>query len=125
MSRISAHVLLDLHHKLTGRRHDQRARAAPFSVAHGSSQLRQDGQNESGCLSRARLRDADEIVPGQNVRDRGDLNRSRFGVTGFLDRLENLGGKMKSAKWHKPGTIVPCCASASLILCASAAVREA
>src|SRR5213078_1016229 len=90
--------------------------AASLSIGSGSSQLRQNRQNESRCLSRACLGDADKIMSGENVRDRGDLNRSRLGVACFLDRLENLRGKIKSAKWHKPGTIVSSGASASLIL---------
>ena len=81
------------------------ARAAPLPIADGSSELRQDGQNERGCLSRACLRDADEIVSGQNVRDSCHLNGSRLGVAGFLHGFENLRGEIESAKWHKPGTI--------------------
>ena len=103
MFRVSAHVLLDLHHELTRRRHHQRARAAPLTVLHRRRQLRQNRQNERRRLSGAGLRDADDIVPRENVRDRRDLNRSRLGVTGVVDRLQNLGRKIECAKGHKPG----------------------
>ena len=124
MFRVRAHVLFDLHHEFTGRRNHQRAHATPLIIPDGSSQLRQNGENECGRLPRAGLRDPDEIVPGQNVRDRGHLNRSRLGIAGFLHGFENLRGKIKSAKWHKPGTIVPSAASASLILLARLCCRN-
>ncbi len=74
-------------------------------VTDGSRELRQDRQNERRRFASAGLRDADEIVPGENVRDRRHLNRSRLGVTGFLHGFENFRGKVKGTKWHKPGTI--------------------
>ena len=75
-------------------------------VADGSRELRQDGQHERRRFPRAGLRNPDKIVPGQNVRDGGHLNRGRLGVAGILNGLENLRGKIESAKRHKPGTIV-------------------
>ena len=44
-------------------------------------------ENERGRLSRTCLRDAHEIVPLKNNRDRGHLNWGGFRVAGFLDRL--------------------------------------
>ena len=73
---------------------------------HRRGELRQDRQNERRRLSRAGLRDADEIVPREDVRDGRGLDGSRLGVTGFLDRLQNLGGKIECSKGHKTGTIV-------------------
>ena len=90
MFRVCAHVLLDLHHQFTRRRHDQRARPAPLTVLHRRCQLCENGKNKRCGFSCAGLRDPDEVVPRQNVRDGSDLNRSRLGVSGFLDRAKNL-----------------------------------
>ncbi len=121
MLRISAHVLFDLHHELAGRRNHESTHPMPPAVAAGRSEFGQDGQHERRCLSRARLRDPDQIVPRKNVRDRGHLNRGRFGVAGFLHGLENLRGQIESAKRHKPGTIVGSGRIASLIWALAAA----
>ncbi len=106
MSGVGAHVLFDLDYQLAGGRNDEGAQAAPLTIPDGRSEFRQDGQDERCRLSRACLRDSDQIVPGENERDRGHLNRGRFGVAGFLHGFENLRGKIESAKRHKPGTIV-------------------
>src|ERR1700730_11657150 len=104
MFRVSAHVLLDLHHEFTCRRDHQRAGAALLTVSHRGCEPRQDRQNERRRLSGAGLRDADDIVSGENVRDRRDLNRSRLRVTGVLNGLQNLGREIECAKRHKlPG----------------------
>ena len=100
MFRVSAHVLLDLDHEFTRRRHDQRARAAPLPVLDRSGQLGQDRQDERRRLPGTGLRDADDIVSGENVRDGCDLDRSRLGVTRVVHGLEDLGRKMECAKGH-------------------------
>ena len=93
MFRVGAHVLLDLHDELTRRRHHQRARAVcrwSSYCMRAARELRQNRQNKSGGFSRAGLRDADDIVPRENERDGRDLDRSRLGVTGVLNGLQNL-----------------------------------
>jgi len=99
--RVSAHVLLDLHHQLTSRRDYQRARAAGLTVRLRRSQFHYNRQNESRCLSRARLRNPDHIVSRENERDRRDLNRSRLGVARVVHGLYNLRRKIECAEWHE------------------------
>ena len=64
-----------------------------MSVLDRSSQLRQDRQHERRRLAGARLRDADDIVSGENVRDGCDLDRSRLGVTRVVHGLQEPGAK--------------------------------
>ena len=99
MLRVSLHVLLDLHDEFARRRNDQHARAATLAMRR-RGELREDGQREGRRLARARLRDADEVVPRDDRRDGGGLNRRRFGVTGIRHRLQNPGIKAKLSKWH-------------------------
>ena len=103
--RVSAHVLLDLHHQLASRRDHQRARsriARPVTTRCGELgrfyELHQNRQNESSRFSGAGLRDADDIVSRENERDRRDLDRSWLGVAGVIDGLQDLGGKIECAK---------------------------
>jgi hypothetical protein len=58
------------------------------------------GQRERRRLARAGLRDADEVVPGENRRDGGGLDRRGLGVAGVLHGVQNFGVKAKAAKWH-------------------------
>ena len=45
-----------------------------------------------GCgFSGAGLRDTNEIVIGQDLGDRGGLDRGGLGVTGFLNCFKNIG----------------------------------
>ena len=64
-------------------------------------ELGEDGQGERGCLARASLRDADEVVPRENRRDGRGLNGSRLGVAGFLHGFENVGIEAKETKRHR------------------------
>ena len=50
------------------------------------------------------------------MRDGGYLNGCWLGIAGFLHGQENLRRKVKSPKWHKPGTIVSLEAIAPVIL---------
>ena len=105
MPRIRAHVFLDLHDQLARRRHDQRLHPAPLTIRAGRGKFRQDRQDERRCLPRAGLRDADDVATGQDFRDGSELDRSRFGITGVLDGLENGKRKLERAKRHETGTI--------------------
>src|SRR5438270_4086537 len=98
---VSAHILFDLHHQLSRRRDDQSARPAFLPVVHRRRQLHQNRPNESGGFSGAGLRDANDIISRENMRDRRDLDRSRLGIAGVLNSLQDFGGKIKRTKWHK------------------------
>ncbi len=100
MPRVSAHVLLDLHGQFARRREDQQFGAAP-RIRREQREFRQDGQRERRRLARARLGDANEVVPRQNRRDGSGLDGRRLGITGFGDRLQYFGVKSQCAKWHK------------------------
>ena len=69
-------------------------------------ELHQNRPNESRGFSGAGLRDADDIMSRENVRDRRDLDRSWLGVAGVINSLQDFRGKIKRAKWHGAGTIV-------------------
>ncbi len=51
----------------------------------------QQRQAESGRFARSRLGAAQDVASREHKRDRMHLNRSRFGITLLLDRLEELG----------------------------------
>ena len=93
---VSAHILLNLHDEFARRRDDQRTRPA----AQPACELREDWQGERRRLARACLRDADQVVTFEDQRDGGGLDRSRLGVTGFLNGFENVGIEAEGAKWH-------------------------
>jgi hypothetical protein len=82
-------VFLDLNDQFPSRNHDQAA--DPAMLWWICRHERKQRENESGRLSRTCLGDAHQIVPLKNNRDRGHLNRGRFRVAGFLDRLLNRG----------------------------------
>ena len=58
----------------------------------------ENGQRERRRLAGAGLRDADEVVPREDRRDGGGLDRRGLGVAGFLHGLQNFGIKAKCAK---------------------------
>ncbi len=60
-----------------------------------------DGQHESGRLAGARLGNADQVMPGENLRDGFRLDWRRLGVTGLLDCFENIGAEIESTKGHR------------------------
>ena len=118
---VCAHVLLDLRGQLTRRRHDERADApralaAPewgrseggsgvrprgrATIAACPRELREDRQYKGGGFAGAGLCDANEVVPGENLRDGGGLDGSWFSVAGVLDGFENVGVEAKTAKGH-------------------------
>ena len=106
MFRVGAHVFLDLHHQLARRRDHQRAHPAPLPFAEPSSEMMQNRQDEGRRLAGAGLRDADDIAPGENLRNGGRLDRRRLGVTSFLDGFEDAVVETERTKGHEPGTIV-------------------
>ena len=84
---VSPDVFINLQGEFAGRCQDQRARAGLATVAKDRRQPRQNGQREGRGLAGAGLGNANQIVPGDDWRDGGDLNRRRFGVTRFFDGL--------------------------------------
>ena len=66
-----------------------------------AGELREDRQRERRRLAGAGLRDADEIVAREDLRDGRRLDGRRLRVTGFLDCFENIGAEIESAKWHR------------------------
>jgi hypothetical protein len=61
-------------------------------------QLGQHRQRERGGFAGAGLRYADQVMASDNGRYGGSLNWGRLGVTGFLNRFENIGIKAKRTK---------------------------
>src|SRR5205823_10092598 len=102
---ISEGILFDLHHQLSRRRHDQSAWPAFMPVVHRRRQLHQNRPNESRGFSGAGLRDANDIISRENVRDRRDLDRSWLGVAGVMNSLQDFRGKIKRTKWHRTTTV--------------------
>jgi hypothetical protein len=80
-------VFFDLNDQFPSGNHDQAA--DPAMLGRIRRHKREQGENESGRLSRTCLSDAHQIVPLENDRDRGHLDRGGFRVSGFLDRLLN------------------------------------
>ena len=72
-----------------------------------AASLREDRQREGRRLAGARLRDADQVVPREDLRNGRSLDGRRLGVTGFLDGFENVGIETEGAKWHRPRTMEP------------------
>src|ERR1019366_2626294 len=97
---VTANILLDLGHQLTRRRHDQRADMPRAAIASHRREVREDRQYERRRLAGASLRDADEIVSGEDLRDSGRLDRRGFSVTGFLDGFEYIGLEAKGMERH-------------------------
>ena len=118
MFRVSADVLLDLHDELPCWSHHEDARAPPLAVLH-RRELCQNRKNESRGFSRAGLRDPDEIMSGEYLRDRCHLDRSRLGISGILHRLKNFGREIKCAKRHKIGNYRPLGVAPHLVLIGS------
>ena len=85
MLRVGAHVFLDLYHQLTRGRQDEGANAAARARTHQRAEPLQQRQGKSGGLARARLRDADQIVPAENLGNGRCLNGRGLGVTGVLN----------------------------------------
>src|SRR6478672_10706192 len=105
MFSVGAHVLLDLDDKLTRRRQHQRAQpvhvmflvatvrsqlAVPSNGLSRFCELHQNRQNESSCLPRPGLGDADDIVSRENEWNGRNLDWSRLGVTRIPNRLQHL-----------------------------------
>jgi len=63
-------------------------------------ELREDRQDKGGRFAGAGLCDANEVVPGENLRDGGGLDGSRLGVAGVPDGFEDVGLEAKVAKGH-------------------------
>jgi hypothetical protein len=100
MLRVSAHIFLDLQNEFARRRDDQRPRASAPSRSRWRSEPGENGQRECRRFSRAGLGDADEVMPGEDRRDGGGLDRGGFGVAGVLHGVQNFGVKAKVAKGH-------------------------
>ena len=95
---VSPDILLDLHHEFARRGDDESPDFSPITRNEGRGQFAEDRENERRRFARAGLRDPDEIVTGQNLRDGGGLNGGGFGVTGFLDGFKNIGSEAKGTK---------------------------
>ncbi len=106
MFSVRAHIFLDLHDQFTGRCEDQNASAARLAVADHAGKFGEDRQREGGGLSGAGLRDADQVVAGEDLGNGLGLDRRRFGVTSFLDGFENAVSETEYAKGHGARTIV-------------------
>src|SRR3954447_20716756 len=100
MSRVSSDILLDLDDQLPRRSDNEGADPAALLMPSGSGKPGQDRPHEGRCFSRARLRDADDIVSGQDLRNCRQLNWCRLGVTSFLDGFVDLRGELQQAEWH-------------------------
>ena len=85
---VGADVFLDLHDEFARGREDEDTGAAvrPGGSLRGG-ELCKHRQRERGGLAGAGLRDADEVVTGDDRRNGGGLDGRRFGVTRFLDGL--------------------------------------
>ncbi len=104
---IDFYVLLDLQNEFARGRDDERAGAARAAVAEHGRKLGQHRQRERRRLAGAGLRDADEVVAGDDGRNRRRLDGRGFGVAGFLDGLQNFRVETEGLKWHggKLGTV--------------------
>ena len=80
-------ILVDLDHQFAGRGQDQRPDVAGAGVT--GRQTGEQRQGEGGGLAGSRLRDADEILAGEDDRDRRSLDRCRFGVAGVVHGAEH------------------------------------
>ena len=86
---VGAEIVVDLNRELARRRQHQCARTTrtgPFRV---TGKLLQDGKRERGRLAGARLRDAEQIFAGEQMRDGLLLNRGRNGVAFGSQRTQN------------------------------------
>jgi hypothetical protein len=91
-------VFLDLRSKLAGRLEDQRARHARASAA-----LLEQGdhrQCERSGLARSGLCDAEDIAPGENMRDGLRLDRRRRRVTASLYGRQHFGAQSERGEGH-------------------------
>ena len=62
-----------------------------FPSASAAASLVRIGKTNAAVFPGAGLRDADHIASRQHLRNGGELDGSRFGITSFLDCFENLG----------------------------------
>jgi hypothetical protein len=97
---VTADVLLDLGHQFPRWRHNERADAPRAPGAAHRRELREDRQYKRRRLAGAGLGYADEIMPGEDLRDGGRLDRRGFGISGLLDGFEYIGLEAKGTKWH-------------------------
>src|SRR4051812_9060401 len=102
MSRICPEILVDLHHEFARRRNNQRAQTAALLVP--CHQPGQDRPDECRGFSGSGLRDSDNVVACQDLRNSRQLDRGGLGVTGLFDGLENFGGELERTKWHTTPT---------------------
>ena len=92
MTRVRADVLLDLHNELAGRRDDQSARAATaIRLIHARGEIMQNRQDECRRLSRAGLRNADDIAAREHLGNGGGLDGRGLSVASFLDCFVDAG----------------------------------
>jgi hypothetical protein len=86
---ISGDVLSDLNNQFAGRGQNQSADTALVGVVLRADQLGKQREGESGGLAGARLGHADDVLALDDDRNRGLLDRRRFGVAlvghGFED----------------------------------------
>ena len=71
-------------------------------------QLSQDRPNKCRCLSRTRLCNADDIVPGQNLRNSSQLNRCRLSITSFLNGFLDQRAELQRRNGITTVTVVRC-----------------
>ena len=88
---IGGDVLGDLDDQLAGRGQDQAADAALVGAGLGLHQLGQQREGERGGLAGTGLGDADDVMPLDDHRDRGLLDRRRLGVALVGYGFENGG----------------------------------
>jgi hypothetical protein len=73
--------------ELARRREDERTGVTAVGLHHQPLEQR---QHERRRFSRPRLRDADQVAPREEVRDRGGLDGGGLGVAEVGDGLEKL-----------------------------------
>ena len=96
---ISAHVLFDLHDQLPRRRDDQRARPAALAVVPSTPPASSKSAKTKAAVFPVPVCAMPMTsCPGENVRNRRDLDRSRLGVAGVINSLQDFWGKIKGTK---------------------------
>jgi hypothetical protein len=96
---VALEALLHLGGELAGRLEDERARHARPGPA--GLEQRQHGQHEGGRLAGSGLRDAENVLAGEDVRDGLGLDRRRLGIAGRRDRLKDFVAETEFGEGHE------------------------
>ena len=95
---VVAEVVVDLDGKLAGRRQHQGARRARLGPLAGFGKLLEHRQGKRGGLARSGLGDAQQVIPGQEPRDRLLLDGSGRRVASGSQRADDGLGQAERRK---------------------------